>query len=157
MASKEIISINGKEFAAVNIAAPVGKGQPNRPEDVRLIQAMFQVIAAGLGPARLGLKPGEVPEPTGNFEDGKTENAIWKFQRKNALKVRNVDGIIHPAAYKGRDLTHMTTARLMSITLLHNEISDAKLFLPGATGTSDYIEDIVRRAPALKPHLSSGP
>ena len=91
----------------------------------------------------------EVPDPEdgdGNFEDGKTEKAIWSFQRKHARRLLRVDGIIHPAVYQNRNIKGgLADNRLLTITLLHDLLS---VFV-SSTGSTSYIEPIKRTYPGL--------
>jgi hypothetical protein len=158
MAKKDTMTVNGKGgFPCLNIDQPVGRCQPNAKNDVKLIQAMFRKLAEWTtgpngGPLFLGLHTwNEVPDPKaddGNFEDGRTEKAIWSYQRKYARRLLRVDGIIHPAAYQDTNIKgRFSEIRLMTITLLHDHLLDAALMRPGANET--YIEAIKRTAPDL--------
>jgi hypothetical protein len=152
MAKQETMTINGFHQECLNINQPVGRHQPNLRSDVKLIQAMFWKLAewvnafgGGPGHAFLGLgSPDEVPDPRtgdGNFEDGKTEKAIWSYQRKHARNLLRVDGIVHPAAYPNRNIKGAASdIRLMTITLLHFHLNN---FVDLATDKG-YIEEIKR-------------
>jgi hypothetical protein len=154
MARRDIMTANGARLEVLNIDQPVGKNQPNDRMDVKLIQAMFWTLAKWdinglrvLGPQSWT----EVPDPrtgNGNFEDGRTEKAIWIYQRKYAHRLLRVDGIIHPAMYQNRNIEGLfNDIRLMTITLLHDMLLAN---LPGApVGVSSYIEGIKRIAPDL--------
>jgi hypothetical protein len=152
MAKQETMTINGFHQQCLNIDQPVGKNQPNFRPDVKLIQAMFWKLAewatafgGSPGHVFLGLgSPTEVPDPgtgNGNFEDGKTEKAIWSYQRKHARHLLRVDGIIHPAAYHNRNIKGPASdVRLMTLTLLHVHLTQ---FVDLATDKT-YIEEIKR-------------
>ncbi len=149
---EEIDFLEQKGFGA-NVSMTVGIGGVNEKFDVMLIQALFRYISLQEDPAAYGEYDNfarnvlgvpsakDVPEATGSF-DGATANAIWSFQRRNALKLLDLDGIIHPADYNGRVLKKQYP--LMTITLLHAE----------ALGTStnigkNYIEGLRIIAPQL--------
>jgi hypothetical protein len=151
MAKKDTLTANGAYQECLNVDQPVGKNQRNLKEDVMLIQAMFKKLAELKSPAFLGLRSRDaVPEPTGNFDDGKTENAIWAYQRKNAKRSLRVDGVIHPAAYENRNIKvdfTWATNPLMTITLLHFDLQTSTRALFGFNTT--YIEEIKRMVPCL--------
>jgi hypothetical protein len=157
MAKKDIITINGVRTACLNTDRPVGSNLANDSCDVLLVQAMLKRLAE-LGVSRegfLGLPSRDaVPEPNGNFEDGKTLNAILSYQRRNARKLLRVDGVIHPAAYQGRNIEDHLGARFMTITLLHlHLVSLTQMALGPSPVTVDpatYITDLLRIAPALR-------
>jgi len=149
MAKKDTITFNGVREECLNVDQPVGKKQRNLKEDVMLIQAMFKKLAELKSPAFLGLRSRDaVPEPTGNFDDGKTENAIWAYQRKNARRSLRVDGVIHPAAYENSNINrNRENTPLMTITLLHLDRVTAARGVFGINAT--YIEKVKRMVPCL--------
>src|SRR5262245_3737917 len=109
MAKKDVMTINGQPFDCLNIDRSVGKNQANLKNDVKLIQVMLQkIVLWNGGPVFIGLRSwDEVPDPKaadGNFDDGRTEKAIWSYQRRYARNLLRVDGIIHPAAYHDRNI-----------------------------------------------------
>ena len=149
MAKKDIMTIGGAKGECVNTDQPVGKGQTNLKEDVMLIQALLGTLAKSASPGYVGLISfDQVPKPTGNFEDGLTEKAIWSYQRKNARKLLRVDGIVHPALYKDRNIT-LTKGndRLMMISLLHLDLLGFLLW------ADLYIPEITRTVPELRQWL----
>jgi hypothetical protein len=153
MAKRETMTVNGKGgFACLNIDLPVGRSQANTKNDVKLIQAMFRKLAEWnpQGPKFLGLGSwNEVPDPKaadGNFEDGRTEKAIWSYQRKFARRLLRVDGIIHPASYQDRNIKgRWSEIRLMTITLLHEHLLDYSIM----ASKEDYMTEIKRFVPDL--------
>src|SRR5262249_27741187 len=118
MAKRDTMTAGGTRLEGVNIDQPVGRDQTNKKEDVMLDQAMLEQLAERYYPASLGLRSwDEVPEPNGKFKDGKPEKAIWSYQRKNARRLLNVDGKVHPAAYTDRNINFSAgrDTRLMTI------------------------------------------
>lgn len=121
MARLEFINIGGGFTIGVNVSQIVGRGATNRPQDVALIQSLFNYIADGLGPESLGFYGvGKIPDVSGSF-DHDTLIAIQRFQLQHASRLLtgdNYDKRIHPASYKGRVIKD-TRKPLMAITLLH--------------------------------------
>ncbi len=142
MARREIITLDGKEEFALNVDETVGIGGSNQIGDVMVIQAMLRYLAELRNdPYWAGLNSmSEVPEPTGKM-DRKSRRAIKFFQKKNDYLLLSVDGIIHPANYKNRNvkLVDSDDVSLMTITLLHVELQ-----LASETGL-DYTIAILRR------------
>ena len=143
----------------VNLTRPVGDGAPNDFYDVLLIQALFKYISttdfdnpykSGLGMLGLGDEGDgfvyEVPKLNG-IMDLPTITAIRQFQIANQdrLLVRMYDGVIEPAKYKSRTLWNVRTARLLSITLLHEYASDAEI----ARGDTHYIHTLKTMSASL--------
>lgn len=153
MATRELISLNGKQRFGINISDTVGAGGRNRTGDVLAIQAMFNYIEMGLG--REAITPFGISLPNTIFEtpeltgilDAPTMNTIFHFQLTNSSKLLSADGIIHPASYKGRNINHFK--RIMTITLLHVYALAARRKL----GDSDYTLGMARLAPKLVPFL----
>jgi hypothetical protein len=150
MPRREIITVDGHKDFGFNVDETVGIGGKNSVGDVMLIQAMMKHLAElrkdpffAVGVDSMS----EVPEPTGKF-DRLTRRAIRAFQKKNDYLLLSVDGIIHPADYKNRNVLLVdrvpdTDISLMSITLLHTELQ-----LASDTGV-DYTHVILRRFPIL--------
>ena len=149
MAKKDIITtVGGAKHECVNTSQPVGKHLTNLKEDVMLVQAMLEKLAERASPDFIGLSSfDQVPEPTGNFDDGLTEKAIWSYQRKHAGKLLRVDGVVHPAAYHDRSLFSNGDRRVMTITQLHFDLVDQFLI---STGDDNYIPEITRTVPELR-------
>jgi hypothetical protein len=159
---KETIIFNGVPSPGLNVGWKVGKGQLNFMGDVLLVQAMFKRLAELTKPIFLGLPSRDaVPEPKGTF-DGKTEIAIWSYQRKHANQLLRVDGIIDRAVYQDRNIKVATTGgkapppRLMTITLLHSHLVQQTMMATYGVKSSAsdyheaYIADILRIAPGLR-------
>jgi hypothetical protein len=146
MAQFEDVIINGRAQSGVNIKKIVGFAGPNLKEDVLLIQALFNYIAKGMFPEMLGLG-GEykVPEVTGEM-DGETYSAIGAFQIRNASRLLGptLDGRIHPASYKNRNIKN-SAGRVMCITQLHFMATDTAVM----RGDHDYPQALAHEYPEL--------
>ncbi len=151
MAYKDTIKVGTIIEPAVNIRYVVGPGADNGPADVMLIQTLFHYVAySGQYAARyLGLQLNELPAITGKCRY-KTQQAILKFQMRNAKQLLNVDGRIHPASYGGRTITAGKDKRFMSITLLHFFATEVQVWHPEPT----YIQGLIRLAPDLRSWLT---
>jgi hypothetical protein len=105
----------------INLTKTVGIGAPNLPKDVAALQAMFTIIAKGMGKDKLGFPPTlPLPDISGEY-DGFTHLAVMKYQtqfRNRLLSGRNYDSRFHPASYQGRVIRHPRKP-LMAITLMH--------------------------------------
>ena len=129
MAKIEEINFLGEKRPGANVSKTVGAGGVNERFDVMLVQALFRYISLQEDVAAhgeydnfarnvLGVPSAkDVPKATGVF-DAATAKTIWAFQRRNALRLLDMDGTIHPADYKGRVLKKQYP--LMTITLLHS-------------------------------------
>jgi hypothetical protein len=159
MPQKEIINFNGNKTYGVNTNFTVGPKGGNGPADVMLVQALLRYItnaSIGLVKSQSGLINFDLPQVNG-ICDGKTNQAILKFQRANTRKLLRVDGKIHPASYEGRviksemtDYLYQKKAKpIMTITLLH-----LYAFWAEPVRGLDYISGIVEIAPGLKPWLN---
>jgi hypothetical protein len=126
MATKEMLTLFGDHFPCFNVTTTVGAGAINAPDDVMLIQAMFNFIAEGeRNGSTLGITSRrELPELTGRIES-KTLAIIHSYQARWSRLLLNVDGKIHPAHYAGRDLQLDGSTRRMAITLLHQHAQGA--------------------------------
>lgn len=100
-----------------NLGAAVGRGAPNRPADVMLIQAMFKAIALEFRYYFMNLK---LPDPNGMIEHDVLK-AIWSYQSLNATHLLAVDGRIDPASFAGRTL-HMTAKKETMMQFLNEEV-----------------------------------
>jgi hypothetical protein len=75
----------------VNVLGRVGPGEPNNPDDVKVVQRLIQMGARGKAPAvNIG-----VPQVTGHF-DAATGFWIYHAQRIYRQKMI-VDGVVSPA------------------------------------------------------------
>lgn len=159
MPQKEIINFNGMKTYGVNTNFTVGTKADNGQADVMLIQALLRYIANApirQFRANSGLTNFDLPSVSG-ICDGKTNQAILKFQQANAQKLLSIDGKVHPATYGGRVIKSEMTdyiyqhkaTPIMTITLLHIYA----FFADTATGL-DYTGRIVDIAPDLKPWLN---
>ncbi len=128
MAHIEIANLHVVKLEHANISDIVGVGEKNEKNDVMLIQALFKLVGYNPRTSKqyFGLDMSDLPDPTGNFDE-KTISAIWRFQRKMSLRLRNIDGKIHPANYKNRVLKNAFKGRVMVITLLNLEALDGAL------------------------------
>jgi hypothetical protein len=81
MAQKEMMPLFGDRFPCFNVMATVGTGGGNAPDDVMLIQTMFNFIAEGERSGdMLGItKRAELPGLTGVI-DARTLAIIHKYQ-----------------------------------------------------------------------------
>jgi hypothetical protein len=148
MATRETITVEGVRQPCLNVSETVGENfGANKIGDVMLVQVMFKYIVGHFGSEQIGLSAkDEVPEPTGLF-DSDTTRLIIVFQRKMAHQLIRVDGIVHPAFYKDRNLKFGDgpLPRMMTITSLHF----------GCVGVSpatvDYTAEITRQFPLLLP------
>jgi hypothetical protein len=150
LATRETITVDGVRQPCLNVTETVGeKFGANKIGDVMLVQAMFKYIANHFGSEQIGLtSKDDVPEPTGLFNSD-TARLIIVFQRKMARQLIRVDGIIHPASYKDRNLKFGDgpRPRMMTITFLH-------FGCVGASPTTvDYTTEITRQFPLLLPWL----
>lgn len=152
MAKKDKLNLRGSFFTTINLHYAVGRNAENRPDDVMLIQALFQWIGFTPVTARsvLGVSIAELPKITG-ICDVITQRAIDAFQRKNAGKLLNVDGVIHPASYENRRLNRTVGSRLMAITLLGDLALDAGI---GREFMGDFVQGLVSLEPRLKAALA---
>ncbi len=144
MPRRDQISIDGNTDYGLNVFDTVGVGGTNNPGDVMVIQAMFRYLyelwAKPEYAAFGSLRSGFLLHPDGSINQ-KTNNAIRSFQRFFYWSVLNVDGRIHPAKYENRNITTGAGKRLMTITLLHQE-----LWMAEETGV-DYTISIAKRFP----------
>ncbi len=77
--------------AIVNVLGRVGPGEPNNPDDVRVVQRLMQMGARGKAPAAsIG-----VPQPTGHFD---AATGFWIYHAQRIFsKHQIVDGVVSPA------------------------------------------------------------
>lgn len=152
MAKKDKLNLRGSFFDTVNLTYSVGRNADNKPDDVMLVQALFQWIGHNPGAAqgKIGVSAAELPKITGVF-DSATQRAILAFQRKNGRSLLNIDGVIHPASYADRRLNYPAGARLMAITLLCDLAIDATV---NRSFTGDFIQGLVSLEPRLKQPLA---
>jgi hypothetical protein len=155
MASVDVITVGGDKARGVNVAEAVGKGQRNREEDLVLIRTILRLLTEGYGPAYIGLRsmtevPTTITIAKGIVFDNKDDTAIRSYQSKYFAEgiLLKVDGIVHPASYKGR-IIDPKDPRRMTIHLMHDQLVDAALMF----GWEDYMDKIVSTTPLLKPFL----
>ena len=122
-----------------------------------LVQAMLNLIAhqADSTPSaqNIGLASmSEVPEPTGEF-DAKTRHAILSYQRRYHRGLLSVDGVVHPASYRNRNIRYgRPQDRLMTITHFHWMLMNAPTLLAGQmTYTSQLLHKFQKLHPLLQP------
>jgi hypothetical protein len=76
--------------AIVNVLGRVGPGEPNNPDDVRVVQRLLQMCARGKAFAgNIG-----VPQPTGHFD---AATGFWIYYVQGSFKRQIVDGVVSPA------------------------------------------------------------
>jgi hypothetical protein len=76
--------------AIVNVLGRVGPGEPNNPDDVKVVQRLLQLASRGGGPATsLG-----IPQPTGRFD---AVTGFWIYFTQGFFKGQTVDGVVSPA------------------------------------------------------------
>ncbi|MGQ0541160.1 MAG: hypothetical protein ACT4O9_04820, partial [Blastocatellia bacterium] len=123
-------------------------GGDNGNADVMLIQTFFHYLRSQTPGYRglNGLRNREIPEIT-TICDTKTKRAIFKFQQFHARHLLSIDGLIHPAKYKGRVLKN--TKRFMTITLLHLLAEEINQLNNG----SHYIDRLIEIEPRLRQWL----
>ncbi len=74
----------------VNVLGRVGPGEPNNPDDVRVVQSLLQMCARGKAfAASIG-----VPQPSGHFD---AATGFWIYQTQNSMRGQVVDGVVSPA------------------------------------------------------------
>lgn len=146
MATIEIAHLAGIKEKHCNISDLVGIGEKNEINDVMVIQALFKLIGRSdfYSKKYFRLNATDMPEATGNF-DQKTIKAIWAFQRTMSTRLLNVDGKIHPASYKDRNIKNAFNGRLMAITLLNMLAFDQSV----AVAADDVPDAVKQLAPAL--------
>jgi hypothetical protein len=77
----------------VNVSSPVGPGQPNTAEDVKVVQNLLHGVALARS-GRVGLP---APQITGHFD---ASTGFWIFYLQSALRAGGagvIDGIVSPA------------------------------------------------------------
>lgn len=146
MATIETANLAGMKTKHCNVSDLVGIGEKNEINDVMVVQALFKLIGRSdfLAKKYFRLAPTDLPEATGNF-DKKTIKAIWAFQQTMKLRLLNVDGKIHPASYKDRNIQNAFNGRLMAITLLNMHAYDESVIV----GADDVPDAVKQLAPAI--------
>ncbi len=127
MATREMIKLDNYETWGLNVSETVGIGGANKTGDVMMIQAMFRYLVMHDRAWVVGVKSlADLPEVNGKYS-GKLGRVILNFQKKYNYLVLSVDGLIHPANYKNRNVKFSSDdkSRLMTITLLHTEMWEA--------------------------------
>jgi hypothetical protein len=74
----------------VNVLGRVGPGEPNNPDDVRVVQRLLQLASRG-GAAAISFG---VPQVTGHFD---ATTGFWIYQTQNFFRGQKVDGVVSPA------------------------------------------------------------
>jgi hypothetical protein len=146
MAKYDAVRIKGKMYLTLSNDHSVGAGSRNEISDVMLIQAMLRYIV----PYQLMIaEPApSYPAVTGVF-DAETGEAINHFQSSFSPRLLNLDGVVHPPSYEGRDLKEPLLKPLMTITMLHIICKHSTKFY----AHSRYPLDITRLMPQLLPFL----
>ena len=155
MAAMVNITINGVESMGFNVCDTVGTGGKNRKDngDVMLVQVMLNLVAQHLdsrpSASNVGLKSmDELPEPTGTFDE-KTRHAILSYQRRYHRALLRVDGVVHPASYRNRNIRFGRPGDLlMTITHLHWLLLNSPTLL---AGQQDYSLRLIGKFPKLFP------
>jgi hypothetical protein len=143
MAKSELIKIDDFEMWGFNVSETVGIGGKNEEGDVMLIQAMFYFLGAHGELSSMGVK--SLAELTG--VDGKYSNRlgqiILNYQKTKDYLLLNVDGLIHPASYKDRNIKFEGEGNLlMTITCMHLDMAVGSF-------NGDYATDFLRFFPVL--------
>src|SRR5262245_35358118 len=148
MAKRDMMSSNRFSTAieAINLNFRVGVNGENRVGDVLVIQTLFRYIGLDEEFKDRFLGNMKIPESDGVCGPI-TRRAIRHFQQKNAHRLIRVDGVVHPASYKGRTVD--VSKPLMTITLLHFFAWEAMGFQPD----TDYISGLLRLQPSIEPYL----
>lgn len=146
MATIETANLAGMKTKHCNVSDLVGIGEKNEINDVMVVQALFKLIGRSdfFAKKYFRLDATDLPEATGNF-DKKTIKAIWAFQQTMKLRLLNVDGKIHPASYKDRNIQNAYNGRLMAITLLNMHAYDESVNV----GADDVPDAVKQLAPAI--------
>jgi hypothetical protein len=76
--------------AIVNVLGRVGPGEPNNPDDVKVVQRLLQMGARGKAFAgSIG-----VPQTTGRFD---AATGFWIYEAQHDFKSPGLDGVVSPA------------------------------------------------------------
>ncbi len=74
----------------VNVLGRVGPGEPNNPDDVRVVQRLMQMGSRGRSAsASIG-----VPQVTGHFD---AVTGFWIYHTQAFFRGQTVDGVVSPA------------------------------------------------------------
>jgi len=74
----------------VNVLGRVGPGEPNNPDDVRVVQRLMQMAGRGrAASASIG-----VPQVTGHFD---AATGFWIYHTQRINRNLTVDGVVSPA------------------------------------------------------------
>jgi hypothetical protein len=74
----------------VNVLGRVGPGEPNNPDDVRVVQRLLQLASRG-GAVATSIG---VPQLTGHFD---AATGFWIYHTQNFFRGQKVDGVVSPA------------------------------------------------------------
>lgn len=143
MAKYDAVRIKGKLWLALSNDQSVGVGGVNETGDVMLIQAMLRYIS----PFDFVRAGNIIPELTGDFNTA-TGDAIKNFQQEYSVRLLQIDGVIHPPSYEGRDLKNPFNP-LMTITFLHILCKNTAKYY----AHEGYTFGITFLFPQLLPHL----
>lgn len=140
------------EDRVFNLDASVGRGAPNKPGDVMLVQAMFQAIhKAGAHYYFMGRRTSNdarLSEPTGKA-DHQTLTAIWNMQTWMASLLLAIDGRIDPASFTDRKLRLRAKKKVM-LQLLNQELS---VYSNMKGAGSDHTLWLMNMYPQLRAHV----
>jgi len=152
MARRDVMNISrfGTPMEGINLDFRVGLNAENRIGDVLAVQTLFRYIGLDAEFKKRFLGDMTIPKSDG-ICGSITLRAIRHFQRKNAGKLIRVDGVIHPASYKGRMVDYQKP--LMTITLLHLFAWEAMGFQPDV----DYVDGLIRIQPNVAHYLMLSP
>ena len=141
---------SGAITEGINLDFRVGVRGENRIGDVLAIQTLFRYIGLDDEFKRRFLGDMIIPESDGVCGPI-TLRAIRQFQNKNRSRLIRVDGVIHPASYRGRTVD--TQKPVMTITLLHFFAWEAMGFQPDI----DYVDGLIRIQPNFEHYLMLSP
>jgi hypothetical protein len=115
MAYREIVRVKGNPQPWLNLSFSVGRPGVNRNDDVMLVQALFNFVAAHHGGDMSLLGTAQLPDVTGDM-DHLTTVAIQRFHLRWMRFMPALASTLHPAAYQAVDLS--LNKRIEPITML---------------------------------------
>jgi hypothetical protein len=176
MAKLDIIFLGGIGYLGFNLTSTVGKGGANQTGDVMLIQAVFAFLSRNHLPGQARRWANiPIPDVDGNPNNGIKES-ILKYQMEFTSDIVGVqegpmggnnqllappgfkrpyngprglievDGLIHPANYRKRNLSALWGTALMTVTKLYADVIQV----------DDGIDRLQTEFPQLRPHLFNG-
>ncbi|GEM_PF-1947614 len=138
-----------------NLVGDAGSGGINATGDVMVIQTMLYHIAVSPVPV-FDIFRRKISLLFGSFSvngifDSATSNIIKSYQEFRSDTLIAVDGLIHPADYKGRTITIKwgSPVHLMTITQLHLDCVQGHR----SVGGKDYTIDFKLFHPKLHSHV----